>query len=468
MTSPPPPKPSRRASSTDFLAPPPPPDFSDHSQSSDDGEDDVTSWVSGVVAEAQAMAAPQLVDGDETGAADDAGRARAAVTAAEEQRALDAERVAREYIALAAEATAALGRRPAPAPASPPGLDAAATPGEVDDGADEEEEEEEEEDHDCEIDEIVGEAEERAAVETEEEDVEVRESSMSALPMPDDSSTTKDLLLVREEDVFTATEEQQEDGEGDEVLEAERPLEARAAEDVAEAEQTKGANDGICSRAAPPDSPPPELAALIHQITALRRDAENTLETISLGRRVLAQCRSLDGDEEEEEDKGGDSLRTLLWTQNLAALLHDAATDNALINSEAESLYRRALTGWDEALMAASGEGGSGAGERAMIEQHALAAANNLAGLLHDAGMYDAAEPLYRRVLVSLERSVGATHSATLTTRHNFIVAIAALPGRLEEGRAMCRVEQGKCEDALGASDEATALFDRMAEGLGM
>ncbi|MFP4221520.1 MAG: CHAT domain-containing protein, partial [Phormidium sp.] len=85
---------------------------------------------------------------------------------------------------------------------------------------------------------------------------------------------------------------------------------------------------------------------------------------------------------------------------NLAGLYHDQGNYNA-----AEPLYRRSLEIRETAL-----------GESHPDVAQSL---NNLAGLYHDQGNYNAAEPLYRRSLEIWETALGESHPSVAQTLNN-------------------------------------------------
>ena len=112
---------------------------------------------------------------------------------------------------------------------------------------------------------------------------------------------------------------------------------------------------------------------------------------------------------------------------------------------KAEPLFRRALAGKEETLVA--------------IHPETLTAVGDLGSLLHDQGKLAEAEPLLQRALVGLEETLGANHPDTLLTVDN-LGSLLRDQGKLAEAEPLYRRALAGCEQTLGANHRNT-LFTR-------
>jgi len=164
----------------------------------------------------------------------------------------------------------------------------------------------------------------------------------------------------------------------------------------------------------------------------------------TLNARVDFGCRML---KEQERLRGAEHPETLRSINNLANLLRDKGD-----YAEAESFYRRALTGREKTLGSEHQHTrvteiclaillklkGDYKGAEPLL-RHALASdeeesgpdhpdtlgsVNNLAVVLYEQGDYSGAEPLYRRALAGREKALGPEHPDTLDSVNNLAILL--------------------------------------------
>src|SRR5262245_19446024 len=98
-----------------------------------------------------------------------------------------------------------------------------------------------------------------------------------------------------------------------------------------------------------------------------------------------------------------------------------------------------------------------GIAERTLDASHpaTLESVHNLAVLYREHGRYAEAERLFRRALAGQETSLGASHPDTLTTVNNFGLLLVA-QGRYAEAEPLCRRALAGREAALGTEHPDT------------
>ncbi|KZP22341.1 Kif17 kinesin, partial [Athelia psychrophila] len=119
---------------------------------------------------------------------------------------------------------------------------------------------------------------------------------------------------------------------------------------------------------------------------------------------------------------------------------------------EAESLYGRALTGWEKQLGA--------------DHPSTLTTVSNLAVLYQTQGKLDEAERLYGRALAGEEKQLGADHPSTLMTVHN-LAHLRQHQGRNQEAEVLYRRALAGLEAKLGPDHPDTQMtLENLAEVL--
>ena len=108
---------------------------------------------------------------------------------------------------------------------------------------------------------------------------------------------------------------------------------------------------------------------------------------------------------------------------------------------KAETLYRRALAGFEDLLD--------------VDHPYTLTVAKNLGSLLQDQGKLEEAEPLYRRALAGCERVLGVDHPDTLSSVNSLALLLYS-QGKLDEVEPLLQRAFEGFERVLGSDHEDT------------
>jgi tetratricopeptide (TPR) repeat protein len=169
------------------------------------------------------------------------------------------------------------------------------------------------------------------------------------------------------------------------------------------------------------------LELKLHQVACFMQDWESSQEVESLYVRALRGY---------EEAWGAKHTSTLQTVNNLGALYADQGK-----MKEAEEMFLRALRGKEEAWGAK--------------HTSTLQTVNNLGALYADQGKMKEAEEMYLRALRGYEEAWGAKHTSTLDTVNN-LGALYWKQGKMKEAEEMyLRALRGK-EEAWGAKHTST------------